>query len=394
MGITRREFVAGIAGGATAAIVAPAVASEASPRSYKACVIGNTKRGGYGHGLGVCFQKIPRVAVAAVADPDPAGREAAARKAGAARSYADWEEMLRKEKPDIISIGPRWVEARIEMIRAAAGIGAHVYMEKPIAASLEEADAMVEAAGKGGIKVAVALQALLAPGIVHLKKLVAEGLIGNLLEMRTRGKEDHRSGGEDLMVLGTHCMYLQRFFSGDALWCSARVLQGGREVTASDRRAATEPLGPVAGDTIHATYAFPGGVQGHFDSMKVPAGQGGRFAIALHGSKGIVTVHVDADPKAFLLRDPLWSPGRTGAPWEPIPGAPSNDDSGLRGAEASNKRIVEDLIRAAETGGEPVAGIREARAALEMILAVYASHLKGGRAAIPLQDRRHPLGKL
>ena len=64
-----------------------------------------------------------------------------------------------------------------------------------------------------------------------MKKLVDEGLIGRLLEVRTRGKEDHRSGGEDLMVLGTHCLYLMRLFAGDPLWCSARVTQDGRDIT-------------------------------------------------------------------------------------------------------------------------------------------------------------------
>ena len=38
--------------------------------------------------------------------------------------------------------------------------------------------------------------------------------------------------------------------------------------------------------------------------------------------------------------------------------------------------------------------IYEARAALEMIMAVYAAHLSGGRVSFPLKERRHPLGSL
>ena len=84
-----------------------------------------------------------------------------------------------------------------------------------------------------------------------------------------------------------------------------------------------------------------------------------------------------------------------GAAWRALPGCPVNDDpSGLTGAEAANKRIVEDLIRAIETGKPSVASGYEARATLEMIMAVYASHLQGGRATLPLKDRRHPLGEL
>ncbi len=372
-----------------------AAARAGEARRYRACVIGHTGRGGYGHGLDKAFQKIPGVSVTALADPDEKGREAAARRAGAARTYADWRAMLGEEKPDLVAIGPRWVEQRLEMITAAAEAGAHVYMEKPLAASLEEADAIVAVAAKHRIKIALAHQVMLAPAIVHLKRCVEEGLIGELLEMRTRGKEDARAGGEDLMVLGTHCCYLMRYFGGAPLWCAARVTRDGRDITAADRRAATEPLGPVAGDSIHATYAFPGGVHGHFASQKVPAGQGGRFQIVLYGSKGVVLVPIGQDPKAWYLDDPLWSPGQTGAQWKPLPEAPSNrDPSGLEGVEAANKRIVEDLMRAAETGGEPAAGVLEGRATLEMIMAVYASHLAGGRAALPPADRRHPLGAL
>jgi len=187
-------------------------------------------------------------------------------------------------------------------------------------------------------------------------------------------------------------MYLMRHFAGGPAWCTARVTVAGRDIAVSDKRAATEPLGPVAGDSIHASYAFYGGVQGYFASQKTHRGLGGRFEIALYGSKGIVRMHIDQNPAIFLLEDPLWSPGKSGAAWRALPGAPPNSDpSGLAGVEASNRRIVADLLRAVETDTQPAASVYEARAALEMILAVYASHLSGCRVRFPLEDRRHPL---
>ena len=350
-------------------------------RRYRAAVIGRTGHGNYGHGLDLAFQKLPNVTVVAVSDDDPAGRERARARSGAERAYADWRVMLERERPDLVAIGPRWVTDRVAMVRAAAEVGAHVFMEKPLAASPEEADAIVAAAEKARIKIALAHQVRVAPDIAHLKKLLDGGLIGDLLELRSRGKEDKRSGGEDLMVLGWHTMYLMRYFAGD--------------VTLADRRAATEPLGPIAGDSIHASYAFAGGIQGHFASQKIHKGAGGRFELALYGSAGAVMIHVGQDPAIYLLADPLWSPGKSGAAWKPLPGAPGNaEPSGLTGAEAANKRLVEDLIRAVETGGESAASVYEGRAVLEMILAVYASHLGGSRVALPLADRRHPLGSL
>jgi len=389
---TRREFL----GNGPAALAALPLAGRLpreTGRAYTACVIGNTRRGGYGHGLDLAFQKIPGITVAAVADPDEKGRLSARERTGAARAYADWREMLREEKPNLVSIGPRWVEQRLEMVSAAAETGAHVVMEKPMAASLEEADAILAAAERRRIQIALAHHSRSAPTVLHLKKLLGAGLIGDLLEVRARGKEDRRAGGEDLMVLGWHCLYLMRFFAGEPLWCSARVTEKGRDVTAEDRRAATEPLGPVAGDSIHATYAFPGGVHGHFASQKTQPG--GRFQIELYGSKGAAVVHIGMDPQVFVLSDPLWSPGKTGIQWQPLPGAPSNaDPSGLKDQAAGNKRIVEGLLKAIETGTPSPESGQEGRGVLEMIMAVYAAHLGGGRVAFPLKDRRHPLGEL
>jgi predicted dehydrogenase len=177
-----------------------------------------------------------------------------------------------------------------------------------------------------------------------------------------------------------------RYFAGEARWCSARVTQGGKEVTPDDRRAATVPVGPVAGDAIHASYAFAAGVQGHFASQKNRGGgRGSDFQVVLYGSKGVVQIHI-AGAQVYHLADPLWSPGRSGAAWRPL-AAP-------KGERAGNEALVADLLRAIETGGQTVASLQEGRAVLEMIMGVYASHLQGARAPFPLRERRHPLGSL
>lgn len=381
MALSRREFV--IAGSAAL------LGARQEARKYRACVIGHTGRGGYGHGLDTCFKELPNITVTAVADPDEKGRAAAQKKIGAERAYADYREMLAKEKPGLVSIGPRWVEHRLERVAAAAEGGAHIYTEKPIAGSLEEADAIVALTEKHGIRMVIAHQVRVAPVLARLKKLVDDGLIGDLREIRTRGKEDKRSGGEDLMVLGTHCMYLMRHFAGDPLWCSARITQEGREITAEDRRAATEPLGPVAGDSIQASFAFPNGVMGHFASQKNTPVNPGRFQIHLHGSKGVLAMAIEPEAEIFHLDDPSWSPGKSGAKWQPAPGTHEKGGTAL-----SNRRIVEELLRWIETGTPSSVGLRDGRWALEMILSVYASHLAGARATFPLKNRKHPLGDL
>jgi predicted dehydrogenase len=384
--MNRRAFLVG------AGAMAAALPLHARSAPLRACVYGHTGRGSYGHGLDTCFSRMDNVQVVAVADPDEKGRAAAAKRIGVTKTYASLAEMLDAEKPDLCSHGPRWVEKRLEMLTTCAERGVDVYMEKPIALSLEEADAIVAVTEKHKTKIVVAHQNRLLPQVLHLKKLVDEGLIGQLLEVRTRGKEDHRAGGEDMMVLGTHCMYLMRTFAGDPLWCTARVTQDGRDITVADKRAASEPLGPIAGDTIQATFAFPKGVQGFFASQKVPKGEGGRFQCTLYGSKGMAHFNIGTEGTVVHLPEPRWT-GK--GSWQPLPDAPSNDHpSGLKTTDASNRFIVEELIRIRGTQERSAVDLYEARATLEMILSVYAAHLSGGRATFPLKDRKHPLGSL
>src|SRR5574341_922701 len=133
-------------------------AHAATSKRYRAAVIGHTGRGDYGHGWDTAWNGFDSIKVVAVADPDEAGREAAMKRCGAAHGYRDYREMLRQEKPDLVSIGPRWLDQRAEMVTAAAQAGAHILLEKPFAASLADADAMVEAVVKNNVKLQVGHQ--------------------------------------------------------------------------------------------------------------------------------------------------------------------------------------------------------------------------------------------
>src|SRR5207344_2177636 len=126
------------------------------------------------------------------------------------------------------------------MALASLEAGAHLYMEKPITPTLAEADEILALADKHGLKIAVAYQMRLAPNIVHLKRKLAEGLIGDLVQVRAWGKQDDRAGGEDMLVLGTHLFDMIRNLIGDPAWCTARILHQGHEFTRADARTVKE----------------------------------------------------------------------------------------------------------------------------------------------------------
>src|SRR5436190_23956349 len=164
---------------------------SAGPGSkLKAAVIGHTGRGDYGHGLEGIFSNRPNVELVALADPDPEGRARTAAKIGAPRSYADHREMLDKEQPNLVSIAMRHADRHHAIALAALRAGAHLYCEKPFVTASNESDELLAQADKRGLRVAVAHTMRMMPAVVRLKQAIAEGLIGDIVELRAYGKQD------------------------------------------------------------------------------------------------------------------------------------------------------------------------------------------------------------
>src|SRR5205085_1834019 len=129
------------------------------------------------------FTDHPKIELLALADPDETGRAKAAQRAKAPRQYADYKQMLAREKPQLVCVAPRWTDQHYSMIRAALESGAHVFSEKPFTQTLAEADALSELAEKRKLKIAVAHQIRLAPGILYLKSVIENGIIGEFVEI-------------------------------------------------------------------------------------------------------------------------------------------------------------------------------------------------------------------
>ena len=312
----RREFVAaGLAFGLAGRLQGAEVAGE----KLRVAVIGHTGRGDYGHELDTMWLDVPGVEVVAVADPVAAGLEKARVRLGGVEGFSDYKEMLVKVKPDIVSVAPRWVDQHAEMVIAAAEAGARgIYVEKPFSRTLAEADAMIAACEKSGTKLAVAHRMRTHPVLPVVKKLIDEGLIGEVLEMRGRGKEDHRGGTLDLWVLGSHVFNIMNFFAGRAVEGSAEIFVSGKPMTQEDLTEGAEGIGLMAGDEIHARYRMENGWTAYFDSIK-DAGDGeAGFGLEIIGNKGIVNLRVDREPFAYFRKgNPFDTRSQTGD-WQAI----------------------------------------------------------------------------
>jgi predicted dehydrogenase len=366
-------------------------------KKYRVGIIGHTGRGDYGHAVDVAFRKVEACEIVAVADPNEAGRAAAQKRTGAVTTYADYRDMLAKEKPDIVGICPRFIDQHHDMLLAAAEANCHVYMEKPFCRTPKEGDAIVNAFEMRHRKLGIAHISQYSPVLATVLKIVADGTIGDLLEIRGRGKEDNRGGGEDLWVLGSHVFGLMRSFAGgNATSCFATVTQAGRPVGKGDVKEGAEGIGLLAGDHVQASFALPKGATGYFASRKGMAGKPTRFAVQVFGSKGVIEMESGYLVKADLLRDSSWSPGRTGSKWEPITsagiGKPEPRTDGTY--EGGHVAAITDLIDAIEKDRDTKCSYRDALAIIEMIAAVFESHRVGRPVELPLKTRVNPLSLL
>jgi predicted dehydrogenase len=358
-------------------------------KNYRVAVIGRTGKGNYGHGLDVVWKAFSNVQIVAVSDENQAGGKAAAARIGARAVYTDYLKMLRDENPDIVSVAPRWLDVHHDMVIACAEAHASIFVEKPLARSLAEADAMLAACESRHVKLAINHPKRLSPVVLDVRERIRLGEIGQLIEIRGRGKEDARAGGEDMMVLGTHVFDLMRLFAGDPQWCFAHVTVGADDMQSRHIHRGDEGIGPLAGDGIAAVYSFANRVHGYFGSQLTDDKGGARFGLELRGSQGIMQVPGTESPP-FLLRSNSWSlesgPGK--AQWERLP----SPEQSRAGQMAPSARIVADLMESIEQDRQPLSSGYDGRWALEMILSVYHSQRTGGRVALPLKERRHPLG--
>ena len=366
-----------------------------SSKRWRAAIIGATGQGDYGHGLDQAFNGLAHVEVVALADPNEAGRAQAAARANAQRPYAEYQELLTREHPQLVVVAPRWSEKHFEVAAAALRIGAHVLTEKPFTVTLAEADKLLALAKAGGVRIAVAHQMRLAPCVVHLQRALADGLIGELVQFRAWGKQDARAGGEDLIVLGTHIFDMMRLLAGDAVSCSAQVFAQGRPITRADAHPATEKIGPIAGDEVEAHFLFANGVTGSFTSRGRLRETLGPWGIEVLGSKGTVRILMDIDPVVLHHRggEAKLITGKVDE-WAPLAGDPSltlTAAADQRGFGPANRRVVLDWLGAIEEQREPRCSGANAAKALEFVMATYQAALEQKTVALPLQKREHPL---
>jgi UDP-N-acetylglucosamine 3-dehydrogenase len=154
--------------------------SEGTSRPLRAAVIGLGSMGR--NHVRVWDESVDGVELVAIADPDAEALRRAS-EGRRVRGYADASAMLAEESLDLVSVAVP-TSMHLPATLAALASGAHVLVEKPIAASREEAEAMMAAATDAGRILTVGHIERFNPAIRELRRRLAAGELGRIFEIR------------------------------------------------------------------------------------------------------------------------------------------------------------------------------------------------------------------
>ena len=179
---------------------------------------------------------LPEYELTAVCTSNSETAAESAKAYGARLSFHDYQEMVIHPDIDVVSVSVR-VPLHHDMVMAALQAGKHVFSEGPLGANLDEAQEMASLARSQGVTNMVGLQARGAPAILHLKELISQGYVGEVLACNMtmflpgvlqRGLSmpwmaDREKGGNTLTIGAGHAIDALCFCVGEFKEISAKV---------------------------------------------------------------------------------------------------------------------------------------------------------------------------
>jgi predicted dehydrogenase len=333
------------------------------------------------------YRQVAATELVAAADVNPVAGAAFAAEFGLERVYVDVDEMLARERPDIVSICA-WPPLHAALTEAACRAGVRAILcEKPIAATLADADRMLAAARAAGVLLCVNHQRRFAGRYRRARQVIARGAIGQV--RRVVG-----SCGGDLLTDGTHLIDLTRFLLGDPAlaWVFGAVDQRRRPNAGPDGYGMSEypSSGKRYGNLIErGTLALVQVADGPRAILEVgnvaPPGCYQRFVI--DGDEGRIEISGD-DPSADEPELRVWR--RRGRSLT----APRCLPEGVDGLQQPMADAIAALVVCLRRGGEHPLRADSARAALEAIMAIFASARDRQVIELPFSEPDSPLDDL
>ncbi len=309
------------------------------------------------------YLRVPNVEMVAVADPHPVAREQFCEEYGIPNAYPSLEEMVARERLDIASVCTWHLLHPDCTIGAADGGVPGIICEKPMAIGLGAADRMLEACEKNGSKLVISHQRRFTPGWECARALMRQNLIGD--PVMVQGQV-----AQGLINWATHTIDGIRFVLDDP---ETEWVMGAVE-RQTDRFERDTPIE----DACMGLIAFDNGTQALIQAdLNRPGEHAGHFQI--RGSDGLMEVTERA------VR--LFNAATRG--WEDVEIA-ADDAYRAIGGE-TNAASVRELIAWLEGGEEHRASGRNARATVEIMMALFESARQHRVVRPPLEEKGYPL---
>jgi predicted dehydrogenase len=296
------------------------------------------------------YAAVPETQIVAAADVNPERLQAFSQRWNVPTVYSDYREMLAGEQLDIVSVCTP-TRSHAEVLAAVAESGAKgVFMEKPVAQTLRDVDAMIALFDAKGIKSVVNHLRTFDPYYRRVRWLIETGAIGSLHGVLVRWHEGMSFGG-------SHLFDLLRFLIGsEPVWVFGH-LDGG------------DGLFDPGGSGV---VAYANGVEVLVDNR---LGNAAPREIDIAGSAGRIRAGDTIFPELYT-KDPQSPFGELVR--RAFPGS-------VHGASPMTV-AVQELIRAIETGEKPGSDLSDGRAALEIAVAFHLSDKTGARVELPVAD--------
>jgi predicted dehydrogenase len=283
---------------------------------------------------------------------------------------------LERKDVDIVVV-TSYTSAHVEHCIAAAQAGKHILLDKPIATTMEDANRIVEAARKHGVKLMMAYLLRFQPAYQRAKELIQAGVIGrptsafysirvpldfirDAPDVQTQGwyADPVKNGGGGFIDHGAHFADALRWlFDSDATSVYGKI----GNLTNTDL--------PVEDYGI-CTTSFAKGQIGTIESTWHAAEWYGPLASPDHcsisGTEGEIELHYQKSPQMEVASLKAPYTGRTYFDW-----------TGEDRSDICYKRIVEHMVECVLEDREPSVNGEDGRAALEIILGAYRSAHEG-----------------
>ncbi|MBC8232673.1 Gfo/Idh/MocA family oxidoreductase [bacterium] len=175
-----------------AAIVGSGFAADIHADGYEKCSLRSPTASPYGIDA----------EIVAVTSPTETHVKSFADRFGITDYYTDYNEMLKRDDIDIVSVCvPNYLHHDVSV--AVASAGKNIVCEKPLAVTLEEADNMIRVAEQHGVKLFYAENWLFAPAMVRVAEIVKSGAIGDVLYFKA--KEAHGGSHSQYALKKKYC---------------------------------------------------------------------------------------------------------------------------------------------------------------------------------------------